>query len=79
MAVQPFYVCSKIEGRQTDLHGGPRSKDQGMRSVFTQRDRGSIIKSYEIECHHRYDGATHYLVTEVYFKGELIHSFETVY
>ena len=75
MAVYPFYIKTRAEGRNTPIAGGTRRKDGSMETTIYQRDRGSITDPYKII--QRSNGAT--CMTEVYFQGELIHTHETEY
>ena len=56
MAVRNFWVDVVVDGRQTDLSGGPRSKDGGMRAVFYVRDNGAIVKAVTVDCYTGADG-----------------------
>ena len=48
--VRNFYIKGSIDGRRTNLSGGPSRKDGGMVLNLTQRNNGSIEKSASIEC-----------------------------
>jgi len=56
MAVRNFWVDVTVDGRQTDLSGGPRSKDGGMRATFYVRDSGNIAKALTVDCYTGADG-----------------------
>lgn len=62
MAVRNFYIDAEIDGRRTDLGGGPASKEGGMTVHITQRNDGSIETAYKISCWVDRDGM---LVTRV--------------
>ena len=62
MAVRNFYVEANIDGRQTTLGGGPKSKTGEMTVRLYQRDEGAITDALMIECRER-DGK---LITKVY-------------
>lgn len=79
MAVRPFYIESDIEGRQTNLAGGPKSGRGDMTTSVYQRDEGAITEPYKICCRHKFEGEEHYLVTEVFYQGTKIHSHKTKY
>lgn len=49
--VRNFYIKGSIDGRKTDLTGGPSRKDGGMILNLTQRNNGSIEKCATIECY----------------------------
>lgn len=48
MAVRPFYITADIEGRETSLAGGPRSKKGTMRVDIQQRNKGDIETAFTI-------------------------------
>ena len=74
MAVRNFYVEANIDGRQTSLGGGPKSKTGEMTVRLYQRDDGAITDALLIECRER-EGK---LITEVYDKNHnLIFTNET--
>jgi len=50
MAVRNFWVECFIDGRETPLRGGPRTKDGGMSINLFVRDRGTIKKICAIGC-----------------------------
>lgn len=62
MAVRNFWVDGYIDGRETRLGGGPRSKDGGMRVELFQRENGGITTALKVECTAERDGT---LVTTV--------------
>lgn len=51
MAVRNFWIDGYIDGRQTVLSGGPKSKDGGMSVDIFQRDDGGIRAAVTIRCH----------------------------
>ena len=54
MATRNFWINAEIDGRETPLAGGPRSKDGGMDVLLTVRDDGGISDGVRITC--RSDG-----------------------
>lgn len=73
MAVYPFYIETKAEGRKTPIAGGTRKKDGTMRTVITQRDNGSITKAFTICCGTELVNGIEKLVTSVYdHNGDLV-------
>jgi hypothetical protein len=42
MAVRNFWINANIDGRETNLEGGPRAKEDGFTLVIKQRDNGNI-------------------------------------
>lgn len=53
MAVRNFWVEAFIDGRETVLGGGPRSRTGEMTVRIYQRDEGGIADAYRIECTER--------------------------
>lgn len=80
MAVYPFYISTKAEGRKTELSGGTRRKDGEMRTVLTQRNKGSIETAFTIECRTEMVEGVHKLVSSVYdSNGDLVAEHYTDY
>ena len=50
MAVRNFWIDADIDGRQTELSGGPRGRVDGMSIEIYQRDNGSIANCLKIVC-----------------------------
>ena len=74
MAVRNFWVDANIDGRKTELQGGPASKEGGMKVVIKQRDEGGIVTAVKVYC---YEEAGN-LITAVYNNDcELVARFET--
>ena len=48
MAVRNFWLEADIDGRRTDLAGGPRAKDGGFSATVFVRQHGSIAKALTI-------------------------------
>lgn len=48
--VRNFYIKGTIDGRKTDMSGGPGRKDGGMVMHLTQRNKGEIERCASIEC-----------------------------
>lgn len=57
MAIRNFYLEGFVDGRESTLTGGPRSKDGGMEIFITQRNNGGIIKAVTINCFALGDGS----------------------
>lgn len=75
MAVRNFWVDASIDGRKTDLSGGPVSKEGGMTISIKQRSEGGIVTAFRLYCY-ELDGE---LTTEVCTaSGALVTRFETV-
>lgn len=74
MAVRNFYVEANIDGRETTLGGGPKSKTGEMSVRLYQRSEGEISEALMIDCEER-DGV---LTTKVYDKDHnLLFTYET--
>lgn len=73
MAVRNFWIEADVDGRNTNLAGGPRAKDGGMVVTLKQRELGCITTPVRIECFERHGE----LVTEVYVNGENVASVVT--
>lgn len=61
MAVRNFWLSGCIDGRKTELQGGPASKKGGMQLTIKQRHEGSIVTAFKLYCY-EVDGE---LITEV--------------
>lgn len=68
MAVRNFWIDADIDGRQTMLSGGPRSKDGGMGVTVYQRNEGCIERAVTVSCWEA-DGE---LITSVTINGEWV-------
>lgn len=68
MAVRNFWIDADIDGRQTMLSGGPRSKDGGMEVNIYQRNDGGIHHTVKVNCRANGDN----LITDVYIDGILV-------
>lgn len=80
MAVYPFYIETKAEGRRTPIAGGTRRKDGYMRTVLTQRNHGAIETAFSIECGTVEIDGVDKLVTSVYdCNGDLVAEHYTDY
>lgn len=56
MAIRNFWIEADIDGRATNLAGGPRAKDGGFNLVIYQRSEGAIIKAATISGFAHEDG-----------------------
>lgn len=65
VAVRPFYMTADIEGRRTELTGGPRSKDGTMEIKIQQRNKGEIETAFDIFSYSIEEDGKRYLVTSV--------------
>lgn len=82
MAVRNWWIEANIDGRQTTLTGGPRSKDGGFQLNLYQRVKGEIKKPYRIAAFIDPDGAlrcqiigTSFKTGKTYGQDKLIHEF----
>ena len=66
MALRNFWVTANVDGRSTDLEGGPRAKDGGMTITVLQRKNGTKKKAVVVRCWES-DGE---LFTNVKINGE---------
>jgi hypothetical protein len=51
MAVRNFWIDADIDGRQTMLSGGPKSRNGGMTVNIYQRDCSQIIHPVTVNCY----------------------------
>lgn len=49
MAVRNFWIAADIDGRKTELHGGPVRKDGGFTLHVYVRDEGRIMPGLRVE------------------------------
>ncbi|HCJ37848.1 MAG TPA: hypothetical protein DHV37_05925 [Erysipelotrichaceae bacterium] len=54
MALRNFWLDGHIDGRESRICGGPRSKDGGMTLVLDQRDEGCSVEVLTIDCIYEY-------------------------
>lgn len=73
MALRNFWIDSRIDGRNTILSGGPRSKDGGMHINVLQRKDGKKVKAVEVNCYEE-NGQ---LITCVWVGNEKVGEFVT--
>lgn len=75
MAIRNFYLEGFVDGRESNLTGGPKSKDGGMEIFITQRKNGEIIKAVTINCFVMRDGSLKTVV--INGNGDEVYSFIT--
>lgn len=69
-----FWLTADIDGRKTELAGGPRHREGGMFVEIRQRDEGSSVVACHILCY----SAGDMLVTAIYdSNGKRVASFKT--
>lgn len=73
MALRNFWVTADIQGRETDLEGGPRSKDGGMTVTVLQRKDGAKVEAVKVNCWER-NGE---LYSRVQINGTVVGTFQT--
>lgn len=56
MAVRNFWIEADVDGRETPLAGGPRSKDDGFTLTVFVRHDGSILTGFTVSGHAAQDG-----------------------
>lgn len=73
MAVYPFYISAKADGRTTPIEGGTRRKEGTIYTKIYQRDNGEITTPIKIS-QYPADGENGklQLVTEIFYLGESI-------
>lgn len=57
MSVRNFWLEADIDGRATQLEGGPRSKDGGFSQTIYIRDEGGIERAVDIQGRAKSDGS----------------------
>lgn len=56
MAVRNFWINARVDGRRTNVAGGPRARDGGMSVTIYLRSEGAVKKALSIECNAFDDG-----------------------
>ena len=79
MATRPFYVGVDIEGRETMLKGGPRSRYGSVHINLNQRDKGGITTPFTVDQFSQTIDGKLMLVTVVRKFGEEVSRHETEY
>lgn len=69
MAVRNWWIDAEVDGRQTDLSGGPRNREGGFHLTIYQRDEGSIVEAVRLRGRVGYDGQ---LVLEGHVNGQQV-------
>jgi hypothetical protein len=54
--VRNFWLSADVDGRATEVSGGPRSKDGGLSATFYIRDEGSILEAVQVRAWAHSDG-----------------------
>jgi hypothetical protein len=62
--VRNFWIEGHIDGRDSEVSGGPRNKDGGFRLAIFQRDDGSVRKALTIAGQTGTDGQLHLFVED---------------
>lgn len=73
MALRNFWIDASIDGRRSEISGGPRAKDGGLGVTIYQRDKGSKVTAVCVSCY-EVDGE---LVSSVTIGGEFVGEFRT--
>ena len=79
MAVFPFYISSKADGRKTPIAGGTRNRTGTIYTDVYQRDKGAITTPFKIKQYSFYEDGKQKLVTEIFYLGESIKKHITDY
>lgn len=56
MAMRNWWINAVIDGRKSDLYGGPQSKDGGFYLTIRQRDKGQSVSALIIRGWMKDDG-----------------------
>ena len=64
MATRNFWIEADIDGRKTELAGGPRRKDGGFSMVIYMRNEGGIDRPIKIDGFVKSDGSLMLRVTD---------------
>lgn len=54
MAMRNFWIDGSVDGRATDITGGPRAKDGGLSLTIAQRDEGTSLEVVKIYCYYAF-------------------------
>lgn len=54
--VRNFWIDCDIDGRESILSGGPRSKTDGMSVIIKQRNNGDVTTALTVSCFVNVDG-----------------------
>lgn len=73
--VRNFWVDGRIDGRDTDLSGGPQTKDGGLSINVKQRHGGAVTQALTVEGSVTQDGTL--LLTVYDHAGMVVHRHET--
>lgn len=82
MAVYPFYVESKADGRHSPIKGGCRNKDGSQTTTILQREHGNPVTVFKVVQTSSVNTETgeRILMCSVYNRnGEVVAREETVY
>lgn len=63
MAMRNFWVNASIDGRQSQLCGGPRGREDGMYIEVRQRRNGESIPAVTVNCYVDVCNRLHTIVT----------------
>lgn len=73
--VRNFWINARIDGRNTNLSGGPRSKGGAFEQTIYQRSDGSVTVAAQIDAYAMTDGTLVLRITDG--QGNLIHEHRT--
>ena len=73
MAVRNFWLEAEIDGRKSELRGGPANKAGGMEVTLYQRNDGGIETAVRLICTELCGN----LVTDIYISGVFSGRYET--
>lgn len=73
MTLRNFWLEARIDGRKTELTGGPRAKEGGISLTIYQRENGSKTEAVKINCY-EYKGE---LTTAITLHGNVVGIYTT--
>ena len=76
MTIRNFWMETNVDGRESVVSGGPRSKDGGMTAVFHIRNKGGSQKALVVNCFANDDGALKINIFDAQ-KRETVYTIET--
>lgn len=66
MRARPFYIKASIDGRASELVGGPANGKGEMQAMILQRDEGVAIPILKITTHNETINGKHMLTTKAW-------------
>jgi len=69
MAMRNFWIEGRVDGRKSEISGGPQSKDGGFSLVVYMRDEGTSKAAVKVEGYADSDGRLHLCAKDSDGKG----------